>query len=221
MTSDKKYNLVLASKSPRRKELLGWLEIPFEIHSKEIEEVSDKSHPVEVAEDIAWQKGEAVYEDLKTRSDFNKSYFPVIVSSDTIVTLGEKIYGKPKDVDQAREMLLELEGKEHNVVTSVAILFQDKETKEFKKSLFSGQTKVMFEKIDKDLLENYLKSKDSLDKAGAYGIQGQGLSFIASIQGSYSNVVGFPLSDFVTQLKAILGFSGDSEGKWRNEFHVS
>ncbi len=219
MTLDKKYTLVLASKSPRRRELLGWLEVPFEIHSKEIEEVSDKVSPIDVAEDIAWQKGEAVFNDLKMRKDFNQTYFPLIVSSDTIVTLNGKIYGKPKDVNQAKEMLIELEGKEHNVVTSVAILFEDKNSGEFKKKVFSGETKVFFEKIDRDLLNQYLKSGDSLDKAGAYGIQGQGLTFISKINGSYSNVVGFPLTDFIASLKDILDFSNDSEGLWRKEFH--
>jgi septum formation protein len=219
MTSDKKYKLVLASKSPRRRELLGWLEVPFEIHSKDIEEISDKVNPVDVAEDIAWQKCEAVYHDLQSRDDYNQTYFPVVVGSDTIVTLGDKIYGKPKNVESAKEMLLELEGKEHIVVTAVAITFQDKETKEIKKRIFSGQTKVKFEKIDKDLLEIYLKSGDSLDKAGAYGIQGQGLAFISQVSGSYSNVVGFPLSDFVSHFKDILGYKDDTQGEWRKCFH--
>lgn len=209
------YKLILASGSPRRKELLGWMNIPFEIIVSNIEEITDKVHPKEVAEDLATIKGQDVYQKLMQK---NEHQFPFIISSDTIVTLGEKIYGKPKNVQEAREMLIELEGKKHEVVTAVAFIYRDQQSGDKKERAFSISTKVTFEKIDRDLLENYLASGDSLDKAGSYGIQGQGLTFISSIEGSYSNVVGFPLTDFIHEFKKELGHEKDTEGKWRELF---
>ena len=220
MTSNNLYSLVLASQSPRRKELLGWLEIPFEIISEDIEEVSELKYPQEICEDIAKQKGIAVYNKLKQKDEFGKNYFPLIVSSDTMVCLSDKIYGKPKDVNGARTMLLELSGKSHEVITSVYIGFNDKETGEFKEVIFSGKTQVTFDNIDEDILEIYLSSGDSLDKAGSYGIQGQGLSFISKVEGSYTNVVGFPLSNFLAQLKIVLGHKEDNRGDWRAKFNA-
>lgn len=220
MTSNNLYSLVLASQSPRRKELLEWIDIPFEIHSEDIEEVSDLVHSQEICEDIAKQKGVAVYRTLESNIEFGNTYFPLVVSSDTMVCLGDKIYGKPKDVNGARKMLLELSGQSHEVITSVYICFKDKKTGELKEVVFSGKTQVTFENIDEDILELYLASGDSLDKAGSYGIQGQGLSFISKVEGSYSNVVGFPLSDFISELKDILGYSKNTKGEWRSEFHA-
>lgn len=210
-----KYKLILASGSPRRKELLGWVNIPFEIIVSNIEEITDKVHPKEVAEDLATIKGQDVYQKIM---QVNDDQFPFIISSDTIVTLGEKIYGKPKNVQEAREMLIELEGKKHEVVTAVAFIYRDQKSGDKKERAFSVSTKVTFEKIDRDLLDNYLASGDSLDKAGSYGIQGQGLTFISSIEGSYSNVVGFPLTDFIHEFKKELGYENDTEGKWREIF---
>lgn len=209
------YKLILASGSPRRKELLGWMNIPFEIIVSNIDEITDKVHPKEVAEDLATIKGQDVYQKLMQK---NEHQFPFIISSDTIVTLGEKIYGKPKNVQEAREMLIELEGKKHEVVTAVAFIYRDQKSGDKKERAFSISTKVTFEKIDRDLLENYLASGDSLDKAGSYGIQGQGLTFISSIEGSYSNVVGFPLTDFIYEFKKELGHENDTEGQWRELF---
>jgi septum formation protein len=211
MTSNNKYQVILASGSPRRKELLSWLEIPFEIISSNVEEITEKVEPHEVAEDLAALKGRDVFAKL----DKDKYKNPLIISSDTIVTLGDKIYGKPKSPDHAREMLLELEGKTHQVVTSVFLLRIDIETKEVVERVFSISSKVHFEKIDRDLLDIYIKSGESLDKAGSYGIQGQGLAFISNLNGSYSNVVGFPLSDFHRELKEFLGFKGSTNGEWR------
>ena len=111
MASENKYSLILASRSPRRKELLGYLDIPFEIHSEDIEEVSNFEKPFEVAEHIAEQKGIAVYKTLSERKEFGDTWFPLIIFSDTIVCLDGKMYGKPEGVDGAREMLLELAGK--------------------------------------------------------------------------------------------------------------
>ncbi|OUR98505.1 septum formation protein Maf [Halobacteriovorax marinus] len=220
MTSNNLYNLILASGSPRRKELLGWIGVPFEVISSDVEEVTSEVDPVAVAEDLAALKGRDVLSKLSQRSDFSKTYFPFIVASDTIVTLGEKIYGKPSGPEGARKMLLELEGKEHSVVTSIFMSCFDFEESKMKEMVFSCRSEVTFEKIDKDLLDLYIKSEESLDKAGSYGIQGQGLSFISNLNGSYSNVVGFPLSDFLREFKKFLGHANSVHGEWRELFHV-
>lgn len=215
MESTDKYKLILASGSPRRKELLGWLNVNFEIIVSNVEEVTTFTKPTDVAEDLARIKGEDTFNKITQN---NKNDFPFVISSDTIVTLGNKIYGKPKDTKSAREMLIELEGKKHEVVTAVALIYRDLKTGERKEKVFSVSTIVTFEKIDRDLLDNYLASGDSLDKAGSYGIQGQGLTFISSIEGSYSNVVGFPLTDFIREFKKEIGYEDDQKGQWRELF---
>lgn len=217
MKSNKLMKLVLASGSPRRKELLGWLNIPFTIKSSDVEEVTDKVEPFEVAEDLAALKGRDIFNIYSKEEGFAETLFPFIISSDTIVTLGDKIYGKPKDTADAKRMLLELEGKEHQVITAVYFSCLDENGK-MKERSFSCASMVTFEKIDKDLLDIYLESGESLDKAGAYGIQGRSLCFISNLKGSYSNVVGFPLSDFLREFKQFLGHEESVNGEWRDLF---
>jgi septum formation protein len=139
----------------------------------------------------------------------------LIVASDTVVELKGRIFGKPRDKDDAREMLLTLGGKTHNVVTAVFLkaIFDG----EVKEKVFSVKTQVKFHEIREDILDPYIESKESLDKAGAYGIQGKGLTFVESLKGSYSNVVGFPLVEFLDELKVFLGRK-KSDVDWRNSF---
>jgi septum formation protein len=218
MQSDK-YSLILASKSPRRKELLGHLGIPFDIKTADLDEKSDASDPDSVCKDIARQKGVAVYETLKNKRENDAAFFPLIIASDTIVTLDEKIYGKPTDANDARRMLRELSGKKHKVITAVYISRIDLKTNEYVEHLFSDHTEVEFRNIAEDILEQYILSGDSLDKAGAYGIQNGSLTFIRELSGSYSNVVGFPLAKFVEELRDFLGHKDDMLGKWRELIH--
>ena len=201
-----KYKLILGSQSPRRKELLSWLKIPFSIVTADIEEISQETNVYEIAMDLAKQKALAV-ESKMSQSD---SYF--IISSDTIVVLDGVLYGKPRDRDHAREILLKLSHGTHEVVTGVCFSFLDRETKKIKNHRFFDKTDVTFNEITPELMEAYLDTGDSLDKAGAYGIQGPSLTFISKINGSYSNVVGFPLDKIVTELEIILG------NDWRKFF---
>ncbi|MBY0414979.1 MAG: Maf family protein [Bdellovibrionales bacterium] len=203
-----KFNLVLGSQSPRRKELLSWLQVPFKILTADLDETSEETSPDKFAMDIASQKAHAVHEQARINGIVN----PFIISSDTIVVLNQKIYGKPKDLDDARVILSELSDKTHEVITGVSFLFIDKNTKKLREHLFYDFTEVNFNNITKDLMDNYLATKDCLDKAGAYGIQGPGLTFISKINGSYSNVVGFPLDKVVGELAIILG------DNWRENF---
>lgn len=212
MALSKKFSLVLASQSPRRKELLGWIDVPFAIHSSDVEEVSHSSEPVQVALDIARLKGENVWD---TMPENLKNNNPLIVASDTIVELEGNIYGKPSTKEEARQMLSELSNRWHRVVTSVFLKADfDGEEKEHE---FAVETKVKFAAITEDIMGPYLESGESMDKAGAYGIQGKGLTFVEAIEGSYSNVVGFPLHEFLTHLKTFLGHN-ENEVNWRESF---
>lgn len=198
-----KFELVLGSQSPRRKELMSWLDIPFSIVTSDVEEVSNKKVPQDFCEDIAKLKGDDVWSKVNNQN-------ALVVSSDTIVCTEDEILGKPKGTDGAREMLLKLSGTKHKVITSVYLKTHSKN------HIFSVSSEVTFDKIDSATMENYLKSGESLDKAGAYGIQGKGLVFISHLKGSYSNVVGFPLSHFVDELCGFLNI--EKEDNWRNCF---
>lgn len=198
MESDK-YQLILGSQSPRRKELLSWLNIPFKIVTADLAEISEEEDSEKIAMDLASQKAHAVWEQLPDSQEC------FVVASDTIVVLDGKLYGKPTGKDDARRILKELSGKTHEVITGVSFLFKNSETKKIREHLFFDSTEVEFNEISKDLLESYIATGDSLDKAGAYGIQGPSLTFISKINGSYSNVVGFPLNKIVSELAIILG----------------
>lgn len=208
----KKYNLILASKSPRRKELLGHLNLPFEVITMDTAEESDALLPSDFAIEIASKKGAAVFLNVQKRDEYGKSFFPLIVAADTIVVLGKNIFGKPSNREEAENTLLALSAKTHKVITGVDVRFLKFDGNESSFSFFC-ETEVTFSKITEDVLRVYLDSGESMDKAGAYGIQGAGLTFIENVSGSYSNVVGFPLSHFINELSSHVG------SNWRNSFH--
>lgn len=191
---NQKLKLILASASPRRKELLGHLKLPYEIIIKNIPEESNHTDPVKFSAQIAAQKNEAVFKEQIDNC--------LVVSADTIVCLGSKIYGKPSGVEEARQFLSELSGKSHSVFTAVTLGLKVNGVS--KVHSFVEETKVTFSSISHELMERYLATGDSLDKAGAYGIQNGSLTFISKVEGDYSNVVGFPLARFVTELDSFL-----------------
>lgn len=208
-----KIQLILASASPRRKELLGHLKIPFEVIALSVPENSDATDPVKYTSDIALVKGNAVVDKLgKERASENF----LVVSADTTVIHQGKIYNKPADRNEAREFLSAMSDDTHSVYTAVSLLLM-RDGKVHRHS-FVDESKVTFEKISPDLMERYLDTGDSLDKAGAYGIQGPSLTFISRVDGSYSNVVGFPLSRFVTETQAFLLQHFPGVPSWLNLF---
>lgn len=185
---------ILASASPRRKELIGHLKIPYEIVIKNIPEESHYTDPVNFSKHIAQMKNEAVFQDM--------SHDCLVVSADTIVCLGNKIYGKPSSEDEARVFLNELAGKTHSVFTAVCM--QVKNGSDVYSHSFVEESRVTFNAITPELMDRYIATKDSLDKAGAYGIQGPSLTFISKVEGDYANVVGFPLSRFISECDQLL-----------------
>lgn len=127
-----------------------------------------------------------------------------------------KTYGKPKDKVEAEIFLKELSGKTHSVFSGVNCIFIHNGS--FHKYSFVDESKVTFDEISENLMRKYLNTNDSLDKAGAYGIQGPSLTFISKVEGSYSNVVGFPLSRFVEETRLFFRLNFSEVEEWQNLF---
>ncbi len=192
-----KYHLFLGSKSPRRKEFFNYLGIPFLQLNSSKEEKSSEQSPIKFAQDIANQKAVDLREAVL---DISQSFKlnPFLVTTDTIVSLEERILGKPVDKKQAREYLMLLEDKTHQVYSAVCCLYGSKLENKIE---FVDITNVTFGTYEMGLLEKYIETEDSLDKAGGYGAQGMAQLFIKNIEGSYSNVIGFPVNQFIGHLQ--------------------
>ena len=185
-----KYNIILASASPRRRELLSGLGVNFETLSLPgIDESFPDSLPAnEVAEYISVKKAEAYKQQMQTNQ--------LIITADTVVVSENRILGKPHSRENAVEMLRFLSGKTHHVITGVTILTTDKQ------KTFSVSTDVTFADITDEEINYYIDRYQPMDKAGAYGIQ-EWIGFIAveSISGSYFNVMGLPIQRLYQELK--------------------
>ncbi len=176
--------IILASGSPRRKEILQNLNLNFEIIVPDIDETIYSAYsPEEYINKLSKEKGEFVYN--KITDDC------LIISADTIVLSENKILGKPKDESTATEMLSRLSGKSHEVMTSLSLLNCDKQG--FEALTKTEITKVYFKKLTDTEIQNYIKTGEPFDKAGAYGIQGIGAFMVERIEGDYFNVVGLPI----------------------------
>lgn len=203
---NKQWILILGSQSPRRKELLGYTFLPFRVQSADLAEVSHETRHDAFVMDLASQKAKAVFESQQENSNV------IVLGADTIVCFKNQVLGKPKDKDEARRTLLALSGQIHDVYTGVSLWSEGKQ-----KSFFDC-TKVEFEILEKDLLELYLDTNESMDKAGAYGIQAWSLGFIKKIEGSYSNVVGLPVNLVLKELMNFVGGEALPNGEWRKLF---
>jgi septum formation protein len=181
-------NIILASKSPRRQNLLKELGYDFEIKTKEIEEVYPPDlKRQEVALYLSELKAEAFIDDLKIND--------LIITSDTIVCLDEEIIGKPKDKQDALRMLSKLSGNKHEVITAVTLLSKEKRTS------FFTETEVYFKELTSTEIEYYVDNYQPYDKAGSYGIQEWiGYIGIQKIVGSYFNVMGLPVHQLYNEL---------------------
>jgi septum formation protein len=207
--NNRKWQLILASSSPRRRELLGHTKVPFRIETIPTDEVSEASDPRTYALEIARQKGAVLCGTLQAQS-------VVVVSADTVVALNGKIYGKPRDTSEARQFLTELADHTHQVHTAVCLHFGWQG--QWKRIDHVETTEVGFMSLSPRLLEDYLATGDSLDKAGAYGIQGQALTFIRDVRGCYANVVGFPLARFCSMMEQDFLQQIGEQGPWQNLF---
>ena len=181
--------LILASKSPRRKELMEYVGEEFVISSAEVDESYDESlSPEKVVEYLSYIKA------MPLNSGEN-----IVIGADTVVSVDGNILGKPTDEKDAFDMLKKLSGREHTVYTGVTL------AKGEKICTFSVATRVYFYELSDEEILEYIKSGEPMDKAGAYGIQGKGCIFIEKIDGDYFNVVGLPVSRLKKELDKMKG----------------
>ena len=188
----KKYNIILASNSPRRKELLSRLGVPFEVRVlKDIDESYPETTPVsEVAQFIAGKKAD-VYRLVMGDDE-------LIITADTVVIVGNEILGKPADADDAARMLRALSGRTHQVTTGVCMVAKDQDRR------FSVTTDVTFKQLTDEEISYYVQTYKPYDKAGAYGIQEWiGCIGVTGLSGSYYNVMGLPIQRIYQVLKSL------------------
>ena len=183
------FKFILASTSPRRIELLNQLDLNFEVITPIIEEIKD-----------------APIRDLSIINSFKKAYSVAknfrnkfVAGFDTVVIIDDKVLGKPYNENDAYQMLKMLSGKKHYVITGLTILNLNLDI-EIKKSV---TTEVYFKTLTEEEIKWYISTKEPFDKAGGYGIQGKGSFMVSKIIGSYTNVVGLPLAEFITILKEL------------------
>jgi septum formation protein len=182
-----KYNIILASGSPRRQQFFKDLDMSFSIQLKEIEEI----YPVEL-------KGVAITDylaDLKSKAFISLKEKDLLITSDTIVWLENEALGKPKNADEAYKMLRKISGKQHQVLTSVSIKNVNFQV------IINDTTEVFFKELTDAEIQYYIKTCQPFDKAGAYGIQ-EWIGFIGieKIEGSYFNVMGLPVQKLYKEL---------------------
>jgi septum formation protein len=180
--------LILASASPRRRELLASLGLQFRVAPSSAPELHDESMNLSaLCQQNAERKALAVGPDFPSAT---------ILGADTLVALDRKLFGKPTSQDEAREMLLALQDRTHQVVTGVALV----QSETHKLESFAVSTDVTFKPLTLTEIEHYISSVHVLDKAGAYGIQERRELIVEKISGSYSNVVGLPLEELALRL---------------------
>ena len=184
---DEKHPLTLASGSPRRKQLLAQVCVPFRVVVSRIFEESGSENPEDFCQNLALLKAEEV------ASREKDSW---ILGADTVVVIGERVLGKPENQNDAREMLYLLSGKEHRVITGFGVL--DPSGKPVHAE--SVTTRVRFKPLSEGELSGYVKTGEPFGKAGAYAIQGVGSFMVEYISGSYTNVVGLPVCSLIKAL---------------------
>ena len=191
------YKIYLASKSPRRKELLALMGLDFEVLVADVDESCDEGlSNGELCRELSRRKAQEVFDMLRSEQKHENA---LVIAADTLVFLCGKPLGKPKDKQNARDMLKELSGTRHTVCTGITVMTAEKSVSEFE------ETEVIFRKMDDDEIEGYVATLEPMDKAGAYGIQGLGASLVEGIRGDYFNVVGLPICRLAEILKSEFG----------------
>lgn len=192
------YQIILASGSPRRREIMDTMGIPYKVMSSNVEEFVAETEPTKMVQALAALKTEDISKRLAAEED-DKSY--IIIGADTMVFYQDQALGKPKDEEDAIRMLQMLSGQTHEVYTGVSIIIMDG-SQECKKLSFAVGTRVVVQALFYEQILDYVKSKEPMDKAGAYGIQGSFGIHIKEIHGDYYNVVGFPIAKIYETLLA-------------------
>lgn len=185
------YKVILASASPRRRELLSQIEIEHEVIPSNKDEVLPKMHPAKAAEALSRVKALDVAKDIDDKA--------VIIGADTVVAYAGEILGKPKNEEDAFRMLYMLQGEVHEVYTGVTFIVKEN-GQEYMESFFEC-TKVTMYPANEEEIWTYIATGEPMDKAGAYGIQGKAAVFVKKIEGDYNNVVGLPTARLYQILK--------------------
>lgn len=193
-------NIILASASPRRRELLETVGIPFSVCPSKGEEQIRGSSPAEVVEELSEQKAREVF--IRTSGEV------LVIGADTVVAADGNILGKPKNRETAIQMLRKLQGASHEVYTGVTVLSRNDNGEQQKR--FHVMTEVEFYPMTEEEIESYVDTEEPMDKAGAYGIQGKAGIFVKEIRGDYNNVVGLPVARLYQELKQM----GMNPRKW-------
>lgn len=189
--------IVLASKSPRRREILASLGVTFDIVSADADESSDITDPAALVRELSLRKGRATRELLRVRGEWDDN--TLIIASDTVVAIDNEILGKPRDDADAARMLTLLSGSSHHVISGISLLLGDREIADF------DDTCVLFDDMTPAEIDWYVQSGEPRDKAGAYAVQGLAALWIKGIQGCYFNVVGLPVHKLNLLLKTFIG----------------
>lgn len=185
--------IILASASPRRKELLSKIGINFKIIVSEVDETLEENLSIEEqSKQLAYKKAKVVFE--KTAGD------RTVIGSDTIVVKDSKIYGKPKSEEEAYEMISELQGNIHNIITSLCVLIQEGES--YKEYIDYDVTEVFIKEMNEQEIRRWIKNGNPYDKAGGYAIQESFMVHIEKINGNYETIVGLPVSKLYDILKS-------------------
>ncbi|MDE5909051.1 MAG: Maf family protein [Lachnospiraceae bacterium] len=191
--------LILASASPRRRELLEQIGMTFEVIPSDIEEKTKSHVPCEMVMELSSMKAMDIFEKLPSE----KRASVIVAGADTVVAFGDCVMGKPADKEKAQEMLSLLQGKTHQVYTGVTLVWQEEEGHPPAKFVFYEETDVSMYPMSEQEICSYVETKEPMDKAGAYGIQGKCAAFIRGICGDYYNVVGLPIGRLYQELKKI------------------
>lgn len=197
------HKIILASASPRRKELLTQVGVCFQILPSQKEEVITSNRPEDVVKELSYQKAMDVANGLEEDT--------IIIGADTIVVNRDVIVGKPRDKEHAYEVLMSLQGKAHYVFTGVTVIHKNNNALDW--FTFYEKTEVTMYRMTEKEIHAYIKTGEPMDKAGAYGIQGRGAIYIKKIVGDYNNVVGLPIARLHQEMK--------QHGliMWNHEYH--
>lgn len=184
--------IILASASPRRRELLAQIGLDFEVRVSQVEEKVTQTDAALVVEELSAQKAEAVLAQAAEEA-------VLVIGADTVVAVEGRILGKPSGTQEAEQMLALLAGRTHEVCTGVTLLYQ--KAGEVRRKTFHETTRVTFYPMDRREISQYAATGDCLDKAGAYGIQGVCARYIKGIEGDYNNVVGLPVGRLYQEVR--------------------
>lgn len=195
---------VLASKSPRRRELLGKAGLRFSVLPAVNEEKITETDPEKTVMELAAQKADEVYEKLMTDPDFfEKDPRPLLViGADTVVFIDGKILGKPKDTEDAARMLRLLSGRTHKVATGFSLIYR-KPGQVLRRKIGCETALVSFFSLSDSVIMKYIETGEPMDKAGSYGIQGLGGDFVREIRGDFANVMGLPVKRVLREIRTL------------------